>query len=64
MQNAFALRAAACPAVIGPMGLFPQSGEAQLLEPPISYNLSVLAPDMHIAEVEATGRQSPCDDDS
>ena len=63
MQNAFALRTAACAAVIGLMGLFLQSGEAQVLEP-ICYNLRVLAPDTHIAEVEATGKQSPCDDDT
>jgi hypothetical protein len=64
MQNAFASRAAAFAAGIGLMGLFPQSGEAQVLEPPISYNLRVLAPDMHIAGVEATGRQSSCDEDT
>jgi hypothetical protein len=59
MQNAFALFVA----VIGLMGLFPQSGGAQVLEP-IRFNLRVPAPDTHIAEVEATGRQSPCDDDT
>jgi hypothetical protein len=32
--------------------------------PPISYNLRVLTPDTHIAEVEATRRQSPCDNDT
>jgi hypothetical protein len=52
MQNAFASRVAAFAAVIGLMGLFPQSGGAQVLEP-ISFNLRVPAPDTHIAEVEA-----------
>jgi predicted metalloprotease with PDZ domain len=52
MQNTFALRVAAFAAVIGLMGLFPQSGRAQALEP-ISYTLKVPAPDTHIAEVEA-----------
>ena len=63
MQIAFALRVAALAAVIGLTGLFPQRGEAQILEP-ISYNLRVPAADTHIAEVEATGRQSSCDDDT
>jgi hypothetical protein len=63
MQNTFALRVAAFAAVIGLMGLFPQSGRAQALEP-ISYTLKVPAPDTHIAEVEATRRQSPCDNDT
>jgi predicted metalloprotease with PDZ domain len=52
MQSAFASLVAAIAAVIGLMGLFPQSGGAQVLEP-ISYKLRVPAPDTHIAEVEA-----------
>ena len=52
MPNTRTSRAAVVGALIGLIGLAPQTGRAQALEP-IIYNLKVPAPATHIAEVDA-----------